>query len=30
MNIIDLLAILPYFLSPLLGAFQSVKQVGQV
>ena len=30
MNIIDLLAILPYFLSPLLDQLQSVKTVGQV
>ena len=30
MNIIDLLAILPYYLSPLLDQLQSVKTVGQV
>ena len=30
MNIIDLLAILPYYLSPLVDQLQSVKQVGQV
>ena len=30
MNIIDLLAILPYYLAPLVNQLQSVKQVGQV
>ena len=30
MNIVDLLAILPYYLSPLLEQLQSVKTVGQV
>ena len=30
MNIIDLLAILPYFISPLVNQLDSVKQVGQV
>ena len=30
MNIIDLLAILPYYLAPLMNQLQSVKQVGQV
>ncbi|XP_023319614.1 potassium voltage-gated channel subfamily B member 2 isoform X2 [Eurytemora carolleeae] len=30
MNIIDLLAILPYYLSPLLNSLDSVKTVGQV
>ena len=30
MNVIDLLAILPYYLAPLVNQLQSVKQVGQV
>ena len=30
MNIIDLLAILPYYLAPLVNQLDSIKQVGQV
>ena len=30
MNIIDMLAILPYYLAPLLDQLQSVKTVGQI
>ena len=30
MNVVDVLAILPYYLSPLVDQLQSVKQVGQV
>ena len=30
MNIIDLLAILPYYLAPLVDQLDSIKQVGQV